>query len=155
MARHFAQHCPIATTDNEHMIRIAMGQKRHVGHHFVIDKFVTLGGLHDAVQRHDTAKCAVLENDQILMIGLFVIQHIINGKVLSKLVVQRFLPHFCFGHWQLPLSLTFREKWRNMIANILRRCTVNISSTKGGFACQFEQAVQTDLSGTGGRDYFT
>jgi len=43
----------------------------------------------------------------------------INGKVLSKLVVQRFLPHFCFGHWQNPLSLTLMEKWRNMIANIL------------------------------------
>jgi spermidine synthase len=35
---------------------LAVSQQRHVGHHFVIDKLIAFGGLHDAIQRHHPAK---------------------------------------------------------------------------------------------------
>ncbi|SYQ95277.1 Uncharacterised protein [Klebsiella pneumoniae] len=53
----------------------------------MIDKLVALGGLYYAIQRHYAAKCGVLKNDQILVIGLFMIQNVIYRKVLPKLVV--------------------------------------------------------------------
>jgi len=65
----------------------------------VIDEFITFGGLYNAIQRHHAAKSRVLEDNQILMIGLFMIQHVINGKVLPKVIVQRFMPQRIFGHW--------------------------------------------------------
>ncbi len=72
----------------------------------MIDELITLGGLHHAIQRHYPAKSRVFENDQILMIGFLMIEHVINGKVLSKLVMQRFMPHFLFGHGMIPPLLT-------------------------------------------------
>lgn len=72
---------------------MAVGQQRDVGHHFVIDKLVALGGLHHAVQRHHAAKGGVFEDYQILMIGFLMIEHVIHGKILTKLVMQRFLPY--------------------------------------------------------------
>ena len=58
-----------------------------MGHHLMIDKLVALGGLDYAIQRHYATKCGVLKNDQILVIGLFMIQNVIYRKVLPKLVV--------------------------------------------------------------------
>ena len=58
-----------------------------MGHHLMIDKLVALGGLYYAIQRHYATKCSVLKNDQILVIGLFMIQNVIYCKVLPKLVV--------------------------------------------------------------------
>ncbi len=58
-----------------------------MGHHLMIDKLVTLGGLYYTIQRHYATKCGVLKNDQILVIGLFMIQNVIYRKVLPKLVV--------------------------------------------------------------------
>ena len=58
-----------------------------MGHHLMIDNLVALGGLYYAIQRHYAAKCGVLKNDQILVIGLFMIQNVIYRKVLPKLVV--------------------------------------------------------------------
>ena len=43
--------------------RRAVRQQRNVGHHFMIDKFVALGGLHHAVQRHDATHRGIFEND--------------------------------------------------------------------------------------------
>lgn len=98
MTRDFTQHRAVAAADNQHVLRVAVGQQRDVGHHFVIDKLVALGGLHHAVQRHYAAKGGVFEDYQILMIGFLMIEHVIHGKILTKLVMQRFLPYRFFGH---------------------------------------------------------
>ena len=58
-----------------------------MGHHLMIDKLVAFGGLYYAIQRHYATKCGILKNDQILVIGLFMIQNVIYRKVLPKLVV--------------------------------------------------------------------
>ena len=106
MTRDFAQHRAVAAADDQDMLRVAVGQQRHVGHHFVINKLIAFGGLHDAIQRHHPAKGAVVEDDQILMIGFFVVQHVINAKVLTKMVMQRFMPQWIIGHGEAPPSLT-------------------------------------------------
>ncbi|MNP64665.1 hypothetical protein D3C76_1601800 [compost metagenome] len=77
-----------------------------MGHHLVINEFITLGSLHHTIERHHPAKGRVFENDQILMIGFLMIKHVINGKVLSKLVMQRFVPQCLFGHGMIPPLLT-------------------------------------------------
>ncbi|MNX97482.1 hypothetical protein D3C86_1298520 [compost metagenome] len=126
MTGHFAQHCAIATANNQHVFCVAVRQQRHVGHHFVIDKFVALGGLHHPVQRHHAPKCGILEDDQILMIGFLMIKHVINGKVLTKLVMQRFVPQGFLGHRLIPpllTSITPTQNGRNIIANNDRACT--------------------------------
>ena len=106
MTRDFAQHRAIAAADDQDMLGVAVSQQRHVGHHFVIDKLIAFGGLHDAIQRHHPAKGAVVKDDQILMIGFFVVQHVINAKVLTKMVMQRFMPQWIIGHGEAPPSLT-------------------------------------------------
>jgi hypothetical protein len=98
MAGHFTQHCAVAAADNQNVLRVAVRQQRNVGHHLVIDKLVALGGLHHAVQRHHAAKGGVLEDDEILVIGFLMIEHVINGKVLTKLVMQCFMPQRVVGH---------------------------------------------------------
>ena len=64
----------------------------------MIDKFVAFGGLHHAIERHYAAKSGVFENDEVLVPGFLVVQHLINGKVLPKLIVQRFVPQRVIGH---------------------------------------------------------
>src|SRR5690606_17116159 len=106
MTGDFTQHGTVAAADNQHMFRVAVGQQRDVGHHLVIDKLIALGGLHHTVQRHHAAKGSVLEDDQILMIGFLVVKHVIHGKVLTKLIMQRFMPYRFFGHGLSSPSLT-------------------------------------------------
>ncbi|CCK12371.1 hypothetical protein BN126_2552 [Cronobacter sakazakii 680] len=132
MTRHFTQHRAIAAADDQHALRVAVGQQRHMRHHFVIDKFIAFGGLHHAVQRHHPAKGGVFENNQILMIGFFAIEHFVDGKVLTKLIVQRFVPHRILGHGLIPPSLTPHKNGRNIIANYDRGCTVTISPKERG-----------------------
>ena len=133
MAGHFTQHCAVAAADNQDMLRVTVRQQRNVGHHFVIDKLVALGGLHHAVQRHHAAKGGVFEDDEILVIGFLMIEHVINGKVLTKLVMQCFMPQRVVGHTRTPpllTSVTLTKNERNMIANYNRGCTA-IGSTGG------------------------
>ena len=103
MAGHFTQHCAVAAADNQNMLRVTVRQERDVGHHFMINKLVALGGLHNAVQRHHAAKGSILEDDQILVIGFLMVEHVINGKVLTKLVMQCFMPQRVVGHSELLL----------------------------------------------------
>ena len=75
-----------------------MRQQRHVGQHFVIDELVTLGGLHHAVERHHAPQDRVLEDHQILMIGLLAVQHLLYREILAEARMQRFVPNFFLGH---------------------------------------------------------
>src|SRR5699024_8857733 len=49
MSAHFAQDATVATADDEHTSDLAVGDDGHVSQHLVVDEFVTLGGLYNAV----------------------------------------------------------------------------------------------------------
>ncbi|MOA17950.1 hypothetical protein D3C78_1382340 [compost metagenome] len=98
MAADFAQHGAVATADDQHFLRLAVGQQRYVGHHFVIDELIALGGLHHAVERHHAPQNRVFKNHQILMLGLLTIQHVLYREVLAEVGMQRFIPNFFLGH---------------------------------------------------------
>ena len=126
MTGHFTQHCAVATADNQNVFRVPVRQQRNVGHHLVIDKLVTLGRLYYAIQCHDAAKSGILKDDEILVIGFLMIEHVINGKILTKLVMQCFMPQRVVGHTRTPpllTSVTLTKNERNMIANYNRGCT--------------------------------
>ena len=98
MPADFAQHAAVAAADDQHFLRRAVRQQRHVGQHFVIDELVTLGGLHHAVERHYAPQHRVLEDHRILMIGLLAVQHLLYREVLAEARMQRFVPNFFLGH---------------------------------------------------------
>jgi hypothetical protein len=55
-----------------------MGEERHVRHHLVIDELVFRGELYDAVQHHHAAEIAILEDDEMLMLGLAIEENAIR-----------------------------------------------------------------------------
>src|SRR5690625_854740 len=61
-----------------------------MGQHFVVDELVPLGGLDDAVQRHDAAKGRVVKDHQVLVVGPAFKQHGADLEGLGPALVQRF-----------------------------------------------------------------
>ena len=59
-------HAAIARANDEHALRIAMRQQRHMGDHLLIGEFVGLGDLHHAVEHHDAAMRLALEDHDVL-----------------------------------------------------------------------------------------
>jgi hypothetical protein len=47
----FTQYATIAATDDQHALRIAMSDQWNMCEHFVINKLITFGGLHNSIQR--------------------------------------------------------------------------------------------------------
>ena len=62
-----------------------------MGQHFVVDEFVPLGCLHDAVERQDTAEFRVHEDDQMLVIGLGLVQDFRDRELVPETGMKRFL----------------------------------------------------------------
>ena len=60
---HLAQHAPVTTTDDEHAACAAVRKEGHVGQHLVVDEFVTLGGLDDAIEDENSPKARVPATD--------------------------------------------------------------------------------------------
>ena len=80
MLQYFAQNAAVTAADNQHAFRIRVGEQRHVHHHFVINKFVALGGLYHAIQQHDAAHKWRIDNLQMLMFGFDFEQHLADGE---------------------------------------------------------------------------
>jgi hypothetical protein len=53
-----------------------------MSHHFVIDEFITFSGLYDAIKGHHPAEYRIMEDHQMLMLGLMLEIELIDAKVL-------------------------------------------------------------------------
>lgn len=126
MLGYFMQYGIVVVVDNQYMFCVIMGQQWNMGYYFMIDKFVVFGGLYYVIQCYYVIKCSVFKNDQILVIGFFMIQNVIYCKVLFKLVVQCFMLLFFFGYGLIFFLLIFVKKGCNIIVNIDCGCMVNI-----------------------------
>ena len=90
MLANFPQHAAVTTADDKYMFDFAMCQYRYMTEHFVVDEFVRLCGLNNAIQRHHAAEFCVLENDQVLMLCFILEVEFVNAKFLPVSVVQGF-----------------------------------------------------------------
>src|SRR5690606_33472010 len=96
--------------DNEYALRVRVGEQRYVHHHFVVDKFVALGGLHHAIEQHHAAHKRRVDNLQVLVLGFNFKQHFFNGKGLGITRVQRFADGSSNGHNK---ACGQKKRWRD------------------------------------------
>ena len=67
MFQNFAQHAAIAAADNEHAAWRFEAHQWHMRHHFMIDKIIRCGELHNAVKHQHAAPGLIIEDHQVLM----------------------------------------------------------------------------------------
>jgi hypothetical protein len=81
----------IAAADDEHVLGFAMGKQWHMRHHLLVDELVLLGNLRRAVQHEHLAEEAVLEQHQVLMLGLQFVEYLLDfkGHAKAEIVEQR------------------------------------------------------------------
>jgi hypothetical protein len=89
--QHLLQHAAVAAADDQHLANRAMGQDGKVGEHLVVDELVLFRGLQDIVQGENPAKGLVLEQHQALVIGLAVVDHLVDPEPDAEVAVQRLL----------------------------------------------------------------
>jgi hypothetical protein len=76
VAQHLTQNAAVAAADDEHALRLVEGHERHVRHHLMIDKLVGRRQLAHPVEHEDGAPRLVLEDDEVLVVGLDLVQHL-------------------------------------------------------------------------------
>jgi hypothetical protein len=62
MLTDFTQHTAIATPHNQDAASVTVRQDGRVGEHFMVDKFITLGGLHNAIKGHHSTESGIVKN---------------------------------------------------------------------------------------------
>src|SRR3546814_12801299 len=80
-----------------------------MGQHLVVDEFIALGALHDAVQRQHAAEAAGLEDADLLVFRLALEEDFLDFVTLAEPGIQRFVkpgghrisPRFISVHWML------------------------------------------------------
>ncbi len=72
---HFFGDAAVPASDDQHLAGLAVGEDRHMGHHLVVDELVLGGDLGGAVQHQHLAEERVLEQNQVLMLGLHLVEH--------------------------------------------------------------------------------
>ena len=77
--QHLFQQAAIAAADNQDLAGAPMRQQRQVRQHLVIDEFVAFGRLDDAVQCENAAEFRILEQDQLLMVALAFVEHLVDA----------------------------------------------------------------------------
>lgn len=73
----------VTTTDDEDLLRVGVGVKGQVGDHLLVRELITLGALDDIVQDEDSAVVAALEDEDILILGLLVVQDLVDLEAHS------------------------------------------------------------------------
>ena len=89
MPQHFAQDTAVAAADDQDLLRLAVGEQRHVGHHLVIDELIPRGELDDAVQHHHPAEILILEDYQLLVFGLAIEEDFVRLQADAEAIVER------------------------------------------------------------------
>ncbi len=87
-----------------------------MGQHLVIDEFVALGRLDDAVQRQNPAEPRILENLEILVFGFFLEEGLFYEEPELEIAVKRFGEP---SHGMRPRLCSL--SWIESVLNIRRR----------------------------------
>ena len=73
----------VTTTDDKNLLRVGVGVKGQVGDHLLVGELITLGALNNIVQNEDSAVVAALEDEDILVLGLLVVQDLVDLQAHS------------------------------------------------------------------------
>jgi hypothetical protein len=71
---------------------LALANKRHLRHHFLIDELIAFGDLHAAIEHQHLAEEGVLEQQQVLVRGACLVMHLVDTitHAEAEFVEQRF-----------------------------------------------------------------
>ena len=75
---HLLGDAAVAAADDQHLLGLAMREHRHVRHHLVVDELVLGGDLGRAVEHQHLAEEFVLEQHQMLVLGLHLVEHALD-----------------------------------------------------------------------------
>ena len=89
MAQDLAQHAAVAAADDQDLLGLAVREQRHMGHHLVIDELVTGRELDDAVQHHHPTEILILEDDQLLVLGLAIEEDLVGLQADTEAAMER------------------------------------------------------------------
>ena len=97
---HLLGDAAVAAADDQHLLGVAVRQDRHMGHHLVIDELVGGRDLRRAVEHQHLAEELVLEQDEMLVLGLQLVDHPLDlvGHAEAELVEQRLGNPAFLGH---------------------------------------------------------
>ena len=101
---HFLGDAAVAAADDEDVARIAVGEQRHMRHHLLVDEFVLLGDLGGAIEHQHLAEKRLLEQHQMLVLGLHFVEHLVDlkGHAETEIVEQRLGNPALLRHRPLP-----------------------------------------------------
>ena len=106
MLQHLLQHAAVAAADDQHPFDPAVRQDRQVRQHLVIDELVGLGGLNDTVQGEHPSEGGVAEQQEVLMLGLRLEQHLLDSQAALVVPVQRLPEPVAHSPWPRRCSVT-------------------------------------------------
>src|SRR5499427_959341 len=97
---HFLRDAAVAAADDQHLLRTAVRQDRHVSHHLVVDELIGAGDLGRAVEHQHLAEEWVLEQHEMLVLGLQLVDHPFDlvGHADADVIEQRLGNPAFFGH---------------------------------------------------------
>lgn len=73
-----AQDAAVAAANDEHLLGVGVRVHSEVGNHLLVGKLVAFGALDDVVEDEDVAVVGRLEDEHVLVLGLFVVQHLFD-----------------------------------------------------------------------------
>ncbi len=103
---HFLGDAAIAAADDQHLACVAVGEQRHVRHHLLVDELVLLGDLGGAVEHEHLAEERMLEQHEVLVLGLQLVEHLVDleSHAETEIVEQRLGNPALLGHRQPPAN---------------------------------------------------
>jgi hypothetical protein len=73
-----SENTAITTTDDEDLLRVGVRVQGQMGNHLLVGKLVALSALDDVVEDQNVAIVGGLENEDILVLALLVVQHLLD-----------------------------------------------------------------------------
>lgn len=73
----------VTATNNENLLGVRVRVHGQVGDHLLVGELIALGALDDVVQNEDSAVVAALEDQDVLVLGLLVVQDLVNLEAHS------------------------------------------------------------------------
>ena len=108
MLQDLAERAAVAAADDADMFCIPVRQDRHMGQHFVIDEFVSLGGLDDTVQTEHPAEFGRPVKSQRLVAGVAFVKNFLDFQTEPVAFAEAFIepaPAFVLRHAALAASV--------------------------------------------------
>jgi hypothetical protein len=75
-----AEDTAVAAANDKHLLGVGVRVHGQVGDHLLVRELIALGGLDDVVQDQDVAVVGGLEDQDVLVLALLVVQHLLDPE---------------------------------------------------------------------------